>query len=567
MVNKNIRMSLKKKILLISVSSILLLSLMILIAVYYQTRKTVNKNFSNQLNSNINLGYNLLDNKYPGEWRVVEGNKLFKGAKSLNEDTEFVDEFKKATGLPATIFLGDTRVSTNVLINGKRAIGTKASNEVTSIVLGKGTEYIGEAKVLDNLYTVKYVPIKDKSGKSIGMFFTGVERNSINLELRNLMLTIVLLSIGIIFIIIVGCIVFANSINNNVKTILDSLKLISFGDLTAICKVKSKDEISEIAENLNTTVANVRNLIYEIKHRSESLQQNSEILSATSEEMSSSSESVASAIQDVKNGTGSQADDLSNITNILGQFGEDLESIVQAIKHIDKNSRGITSLANNNNNNMEVLIESIRKISVSFNDFTSKMENLTQNISHINEITILINNISNQTNLLALNAAIEAARAGEEGKGFAVVAEEVRKLAEQSKTSSEEINSLITNISTETNTITKTFKVISDELNSQIDNTNRTIDSFKKITKAVDEIIPQINLVNSSAINVNSEKNLIIEKIQEVSSTAEEVSASSEEIAAASEEMNSSSQEVALSAEGLSNFTKEMMSQVNKFKV
>lgn len=562
----NTRMSFKKKIISMNILSVVLLCITILLVVYYQTKKAIDRDINNQLNSNINLGYSLLESKYPGEWKV-DDNKLFKGEKCLNDDTEFVDEFKKATNSLATIFLKDTRVSTNILVDGKRATGTKASDEVISKVLITGEEYIGDTNILGTAYTVKYIPIKNNKGDNIGMMFSGVEKSAINSQMRNLMYIIVFLTVVIMFIVIIVCILFANSINKNIKVILHSLKLISSGDLTVDCKVNSKDEINEIAENLNITVKNIKNLLYDIKYRSESLQHNSETLSATSGEMSSSSESVSDAIHDVAAGNSSQSEELSNITNITVQFSKELESIIQAIKYIDENSRGINSLASNNNDNMEDLIGSIRKISTSFNDFTSKMEGLTEKISHINRITTIINNISDQTNLLALNAAIEAAKAGEYGKGFSVVAEEVRKLADESKNSSKEIISLITSIANETSNLILTFKVISDELNNQINNTNSTINSFRKITEAVDEIIPQINLVNSSTTSINCEKNLILKKVEEVSSTAEEVSASSEEIAASSQEMNLLSQEVALTAERLSRMTMEMMIEVNKFKV
>jgi methyl-accepting chemotaxis protein len=118
---------------------------------------------------------------------------------------------------------------------------------------------------------------------------------------------------------------------------------------------------------------------------------------------------------------------------------------------------------------MKLLINSVNIVSSSFKDFIKKIEMLNKNIVQISDITTLINGIAEQTNLLALNAAIEATRAGESGRGFAVVADEIRKLAEQSQTSSKNIESLISGISREANIIIKTTDGLNNELNNQVE--------------------------------------------------------------------------------------------------
>jgi methyl-accepting chemotaxis protein len=113
-------------------------------------------------------------------------------------------------------------------------------------------------------------------------------------------------------------------------------------------------------------------------------------------------------------------------------------------------------MAKISNDKMTQLVTSINSIGSAFKDVSNKISELGMSVNKINEITALINSIADQTNLLALNAAIEAARAGEAGKGFAVVADEIRKLAEQSKNSSGEIDNLITLILSETKEVIST---------------------------------------------------------------------------------------------------------------
>lgn len=104
----------------------------------YQVNSLLEDTITTKLKSDSMLGYNLLDTKYPGDFAVVDG-KLYKGDILLNETTEFVDEIKNTTGSLATIFLDDTRIATNIIqADGRRAVGTKASPEVTNLVLREG---------------------------------------------------------------------------------------------------------------------------------------------------------------------------------------------------------------------------------------------------------------------------------------------------------------------------------------------------------------------------------------------------------------------------------------------
>ena len=212
-------------------------------------------------------------------------------------------------------------------------------------------------------------------------------------------------------------------------------------------------------------------------------------------------------------------------------------------------------------------MQTLDNITISFNDLITKISSLGKDINKINEITNIIKGIAAQTNLLALNASIEASRAGEAGRGFSVVAGEIRKLAEQSKDSSESINLLISNISNNTNIMLQATDEMDNELSNEVAIINNSVDSFKRIIQSIDEVIPKIGQVSMAAINIDTEKNTIIEKIEVVSAASEEISASTEEISAASEEMNAATDEVTSAADILNNMTKEMMEQVNKFKL
>jgi methyl-accepting chemotaxis protein len=219
------------------------------------------------------------------------------------------------------------------------------------------------------------------------------------------------------------------------------------------------------------------------------------------------------------------------------------------------------------NSNMVNLTLSIENISSTFNTFINGIMSLNQNITKINEITGLINGIAEQTNLLALNASIEAARAGEAGRGFAVVADEIRKLAEQSKVSSDNISKLISGVAHESNNINSNANIVNDEFKNQIELINTAVSNYEEILMAVNEVIPQIEEVNHSAQNLNGGKDSILNRLEGVSTIAQEVSAASEEISASTEEMETSTDEVANTSKQLNEMAKDIITEVNKFKL
>lgn len=560
------RLKLKGKIQLITISLLILLSTSILGIVYFQVHDVIIKNLNTSLDAYIKLSNNLLEQKYTGNWRV-EGDKLYKGDKLINSDTEFVDTIKSATNSPATIFLNDTRVSTNVFNNGERALGTKASQAVADIVLKQGREYSGEANVVGIVYQAKYIPLKDNTGKAIGILFIGIEKGRITAQINALMITIGIITLIVLTLAIFASAMFTNPIIKNIKKILGALKNISQGDLTSSCNVVSSDETMDISKELNNMQNNVSELVAQIKDSSSTLKKNSDALTSISYEMSNASEEVANAIQEVASGASSQSNDLIEISGIINNFGNEIEAIVESIKTIDSSSREITVLADDSNRDMKYLVESIENTNSTFSSFMAKLLQLGQNIGKINEITSLINSVAEQTNLLALNAAIEAARAGEAGKGFSVVAEEIRKLAEQSKNSSQDINSLIAGIFRDNAAIVQSSEGMSSEIRNQINVVNAAIGSFKKIIHSLSEVTPLIASVNNSAGNISKEKEGIIDKIEALSSVSQEVSASSEEISASSEQMSASAQEVTATAQTLNSMTDAMMAQVNRFKL
>lgn len=377
-------------------------------------------------------------------------------------------------------------------------------------------------------------------------------------------ISIVLISLLVLAAIVVLII---TVVKKSSKEIIGVLNTIAQGNFNIKLNTESTNEFGVMKKALNTTVKNVAKMISEIKYRAENINHSSEVLYSTSEEMTASANEVARLMQVASTGSSNQAEDLMEITHVLSKFNQSIDAMVKAIEDVERNSNNIEIMTGKGEANIKILTDSVNKVMESSNDFTNSFSKFSKNIYQINEITNIINEIANQTNLLALNASIEAARSGEYGKGFSVVAEEIKKLAEESKVSSENISKLIAELSNGTQNVLQVGDTMNNELINQKEVINDIIDSFGKIILAVNDNTPKIQLVATFASNINEEKDSILKKVENSSSIAEKISASSEESSASSEEMNACAKEVSSTAQLLNNIAEETMDELNKFKL
>ena len=537
---KLITMNLKNKLMLAFLSLILIFSVLIFLVVNSQISNIENTNILQNVKTASQMGMSYINEAYVGDYEIIN-NKLYKGENPMEGNNNLTDTVSKQASVEASLFKMDTRVATSIKDDqGKRILGTKASDKVIKKVLKEGNEYIGQATINGHQYITKYIPIKDKSKTIVGMWFVGVDKDIITKKIIGTDLVILAATLTIIVFSLVVINFFVNGILKNVNQLIKNLKLISSGDLTQNCVIDTEDEINSISENMNSMRHNMRHLISDIITLSKTLKNTSENITATSEELSASGNEVAAAVNKISQGAENQFKEIDNCVQLTNSFSEKISGIEAMTENTVENSKQIKAKNLAGIHSFENLKQSLNENTKYSKNIYSNMEAVADKSKSIGAIVSTINNIAKQTNLLSLNASIEAAIAGEAGKGFAVVAGEVRQLAENSQNATREIEKMVNEMQSSILNAMKEINVGQSIVEQSNTSMELAKGSFEEITIAINTIISDITNLKFSLDDLSKFKTLFVSAMQNISLISEQSVSSTKEVHSATEEQAAS---------------------------
>lgn len=281
-----------------------------------------------------------------------------------------------------------------------------------------------------------------------------------------------------------------NKKNNIIYRLYIILKSLTESSLETIILIKK----------IFSTATKVSNFNVRVFHISKNLEN-------SSKKMHETIESTIAAVQQTSTSMDEVVTAISEHTN--------------SVEHISNRSQILLKGIEENDSYLNYIIKTNNELMNNSASMKKDMDDLSDVVLNIKNIVTGINEIAEQTNLLALNASIEAARAGEGGKGFSVVAEEIRKLAETTKSQLNEMSSFMTNIESASTKSTKSVNFTMDSVNDMNEYTNKMANTFSNSKNAIKSVISDI---------------------QSISKSMEEITASSEEVNASLEHINSDSE-------------------------
>ena len=564
-------MKIKGKLIISFISILTSFSLIIFLVAYGKINTMVDTNLKENLMTNANLGNSLINEKYLGEWSIKD-DKLYKGDTLINGNLEVVDKIKNDTGYLATIFMKDTRISTNVVLeDGKRAIGTKASQEVIDQVLNNGEEYTGEAEVGGKAVITHYRPIKDSSGKVIGMWFVGLEKTKANSQIFNIIGSI---GVSIVLILIIGvfiAVMLSRSLAKPLGVMVNQLNLLGSGDFNINIEQKyksRKDEIGGIAKAIEDVKNELKELVINVKNEANSIEEVVDMTKNDVIKLNDSIEKISETTQEMSAGMEETAASSEEMAATSQEIEKAVQSIAEKSQEGAEQAGEIRKRAEQTKENVQASRKKGYEIFINTKEGLEKAIEDSKIVEKIDVLSKSIMQITEQTNLLALNAAIEAARAGESGKGFSVVAEEIRKLAEQSKDAVGEIQNI-------TSKVTESVKNLSENSNKLLNFMSTDVEKdYKTMLEVADKYSNDANFVENLVTEFSSTSEELLASISDVLKTIDGVAeAASEGAEGASDianrvtEVNNNSNEVLKRVLKAKESTDKLREEISKFKV
>ena len=512
-------------------------------------------------------------NLYPGDYSTNVSGGIYKGKQHISNDHRLVDSIKASSGFDCTLYFNGMRIVTTIKRerDGGRAVASSPNENVRQYVEMEGNTYYSDSLIIEGKrYYAYYEPLRDNDGEIVGMVFAGKEYSSVQSHIDMQIMRI--LAISVIFIILSALltILISRRLSKAMTEANIFLAKVSEGNLTTSLPEKylhRRDEIGHIIHSAVSLQQQLVHIVSKIKATTAELVISSETISSASNSTDTTVNEVSYAMDEIAKQAMTQAKQTQTATDHIAMIDTQMNSITEAVDALTMTSKTMSSAEKQSTAILHQLSVSNDQTMNSVNKIAKQTDITNQAAQEIQKAVGLIQAIAEETDLLSLNASIEAARAGSSGLGFSVVAEEIRKLAEQSRKSANEIETIIKKLLHESNTTVEVMKEVKSSIDTQQSYLHQTEKNFASITDGINTSAGNVTNIRIKVDDLNGSKNTISDVIHLLASISHENAAVTQQTSSSVQDLDVTVNKLAHSSQALKDIARDLDHQLSVFQI
>ena len=424
-------------------------------------------------------------------------------------------------------------------------------------------------------YTTTFAPYQWVLGTGVWIdqidALIAAQKEAIDADFYSSLRMTVLVSVLIEALCIALAIFFSNKLATPIAHVTNRLATLAQGDFrhnaALEVKISSTDEIGRMSQALDTLQHNVRQMMKQAIEAAEKITTAVAQLNESADQSATVSSQVASSMSKVADSCNEQFAEMDRTKAQIGTLEQHMSAFAGNLSQTVDAVEGTNRAAAQGATRVNEAVLQMQRIAESVSRSAEVITVLGEESDKIGTIVDAIAAIAEQTNLLALNAAIEAARAGENGRGFAVVAEEVRKLAEQSSTSADEITALITSIQEKAQNAVEVMQEGASQAQGGTEAVDAAGRTFKEIASMVEHVASESSAMGSRVHELEQSTRSIRDSAESMNKMSRSVAAESQTVSAATQEQTAAVQQIAGASRSLNEMSQAMHAAISKFKV